>query len=150
MNLLEISTTKLGCDQIKGDNALFMVGTLILQIFTMTDCESSVLHVTKEFGMTQPEVCNFMIDKLLEKLTKDESKLTFIRSQYSEYRIDRETTKVKDHCTCTCSAPATGNDTMIPFWYFDSANCIYIFNPQLKHQKLFLYSLHRTIAKTLQ
>ena len=110
MHLLEISTTKPGCDQTKGDSALGMVGTIILQIFEMTNCESSVLYVTKEFGMTQSEVCNFVIDKLLQKLTKDEIKLTFIRTQYSEYGIDRETTKVKDLCSCTCP---TGNNPMI-------------------------------------
>ena len=124
MHILESSTTNPICDQTKGDSALGTVGTIILQISEVTDCESSVLYVSKEFGMTQSEICNFVIDKLLEKLLNDAIKLTLIRSLYSNYGIDRETTKVKDHCTCTCSAPATGNDTMIPFWYFDSANCI--------------------------
>ena len=116
MHILESSTTNPICDQTKGDSALGMVGTIILQISEMTDCESSVLYVTKELSMTQSEICNSVIDKLLEKLLNDAIKLTLIRSLYSNYGIDRETTKVNDLCSCTC---ATGNNTMIPFWLFD-------------------------------
>ena len=92
---------KLMCDQEKGNSALQAVG-MTLQIEKMKDCESSVSYVTKQHGMAKPEVCDSLIDNLLEKLPGDESSKKFIRGLYDDYGVDQETTKVRDLCKCTC------------------------------------------------
>ena len=95
------ATPNLMCDQEKGDSALQGVG-MTLQIDEMNDCESSVIYVTKQHVMTKPEVCDSLIDNLLGKLPGDDSAKQFIRRQYDDFGVDKETTKVSDLCKCTC------------------------------------------------
>ena len=106
---------KLMCDQEKGNSALQAVG-MTLQIGEMKDCESSVSYVTKQHGMTKPEVCDSLIDNLLEKLPGDDSAKQFIRGQYDDFGVDKETTKVSDLCKCTCQK---GN-TITSIIYYES------------------------------
>ena len=103
------------CDQEKGNTALQIVGT-VLKIEEMKDCESSASYVTKQHGMTKPEICNSLIDNLLEKLPGDDSAKQFIRGQYDDVGVDKETTKVSDLCKCTCQK---GN-TITSIIYYES------------------------------
>ena len=113
---------KLMCDQEKGNSALKIVGT-VLKIEEMKDCESSASYVTKQHGMTKPEICNSLIDNLLEKLPGDDSAKQFIRGQYDDVGVDKETTKVSDLCKCTCQK---GN-TITSIIYHESNFIIIIF-----------------------
>ena len=106
---------KLICDQDNGNSALQGVG-MVLKIDDMDDCESSALYVTKQYEMTKPEVCDSLIDNILEKLTGDIAAKTLIRGMYNLYGIDQETTKVNDLCKCTCSK---GNAIISLFYIFN-------------------------------
>ena len=106
---------KLICDQDNGNSALQGVG-MVLKINDMDDCESSALYVTKQHEMTKPEVCDSLIDNILEKLTGDIAAKTLIRGMYNLYGIDQETTKVNDLCKCTCSK---GNAIISLFYIFN-------------------------------
>ena len=111
---------KLMCDQKQGNFALQAVG-MTLQIEEMKDCESSVSYVKKQHGITEPEVCESLIDNLLEKLPGDDSAKQFIRfRQYDNFGVDKETTKFSDLCKCTCYK---GN-TITSVIYYES-NFIY-------------------------
>ena len=93
--------SKVMCDQEKGDSTLQDVG-MTLQIQEMKDCESSVSYVTKQHGMAKPEVCDSLIDNLLEKLPGDVLVKMFVRGLYDDFGVDEKTTKVSDLCKCTC------------------------------------------------
>ena len=115
------------CDQEKGNSALQAVG-MTLQIEEMKDCESSVSYVEKQHGITKPEVCESLIDNLLEKLPGDDSAKQFIRGQYDDFGVDKETTKFSDLCKCTCQK---GN-TITSVIYYES-NFIIKFKSEYNH-----------------
>ena len=109
------------CDQEKGNSALQIVGT-VLKIEEMKDCESSASYVIKQHGMTKPEICDSLVDNLLGKLPGDDSAKQFIRGQYDDFGVDKETTKVSDLCKCTCQK---GN-TITSIIYYESNFIIYL------------------------
>ena len=85
------ATPNLMCEQEKGDSTLQGVG-MTLQIDEMNDCESSVIYVTKQHVMAKPEVCDSLIDNLLEKLPGNVLAKMFVRGMYDDFGVDRETT----------------------------------------------------------
>ena len=89
------------CEQTKGNNMLSVVGGL-LKITEMKDCDSSAAYYTKTFGVTIPEVCDTLIDKLLETLPGDEITKQMIRSQFPTFGVD-PMSPVKSLCKCSCA-----------------------------------------------
>ena len=85
-------TPNLMCDEENGNSALQGVG-MTLQIDEMNDCESSALYITKQHGMTKPEVCDSLIDNLLEKLPGDVLVKMFVRGLYDDFGVNKKLRK---------------------------------------------------------
>ena len=75
----------------------------LLGIPEITDCDSGVSYVMKEFEMNKLEICDSNIAKLLDIVPGDQGGKDKIVKLMIDKGIDLNTRKLKEACICTCS-----------------------------------------------